>query len=118
VSAGERGLGLLEVVAALAILSLAGLALLSRAVEAARATQRAALEERALAGAERLLIAHVLLGRRDLDRRLGAHEIGELVVSVQRPRRDLYRIAVSRMSSPDVEQLATVVRRAESGDAP
>jgi prepilin-type N-terminal cleavage/methylation domain-containing protein len=116
VSSGDRGMTLLEVVAALAILALAGLALLERVGEATRQVADAADRDRALAVEERLLVTYTLLARGDLDRRIGQHTQGDLTVSVQRPRRSLYRIAVG--ANPNgLEDLITVVYRPDSLDA-
>jgi len=55
-----------------------------------------------------------LFQRADLDRRLGRHPIGDLIVDVERPELTLYRIAVAQASSPDVEDLVTVVYRRDA----
>ena len=116
-SPGERGLGLLEVVAALAILSVAGLSLLATTSATVREVAQAAERARLLAAEERLLAVHALLERGDLDRRLGIREYGAFVVRVQRPTPDLYRIAVAAAAVPDLEDLVTVVFRPDSADA-
>lgn len=116
---GERGAALLEVLAAVVILATAGLALSELLVGATRAGEHAARHERTLEDQERLLIAYTLLERRDLDLRLGARDVGPYVVTVQRPERELYRIAISERRAPDVENLVTVVfRRDETREAP
>lgn len=114
----ERGVALLEVLAAVTILGLVGLALLGLAAEGARAVAEAERRERELADQERLLAAHTLLARSDLDRRLGVREIGPYVVEVQRPEPELYRIAVRRAAAVAVEDLVTVVHRPRGTDAP
>jgi type II secretory pathway component PulJ len=111
VKSPERGVALLEVLAALAILSVAGLGLIELVGMQARAAATAAERERELWDQERLVAAHVLLAARDLDLRLGGREVGPYVVIVQRPERDLYRIAVARRGTPGVEDLATAVYR-------
>jgi hypothetical protein len=113
----RRGAALLEVLAAVAILGTAGVALLELATGHARATADARERESALADEERLLTAHALLGRVDLEQRLGARAVGPYIVRVQRPEAALFRIAIARRSSPNVEDLVTIVYH-EPADAP
>jgi len=110
----NRGIALLEVLVALAILSGAGLALLDLVTGGLRAERDARERERVLGVEERLLTALTLLKRDELDRRLGRHHIGDLIVEVQRPERTLYRIALAQDRSPQVEDLVTVVYRREA----
>jgi type II secretory pathway component PulJ len=110
---GERGVALLEVIVALAILASAGTALIGLLGQALQAESELRDRERALRAAERVLTATTLLTRTDLDRRLGRHPIGELLLEVQRLRPTLYRLAVSLGSAPAVEMLVTVVYRPE-----
>ena len=114
----ERGFALLETLVALAILSGAGLALLDLVTGGLRAERDARERERVLAVEERVLTALTLLKREELDRRLGRHPIGELIVDIQRPERTLYRIALVQHESPQVEDLVTVVYRREARNAP
>lgn len=114
----ERGVALLEVLVALAIVSGAGLAMLDLLTGGLRSERDARERERVLAVQERVLAALTLLKRNELDRRLGRHSIGELVVDIERPERTLYRIAVSQERSPQVEDLVTVVYRGATRDAP
>lgn len=116
-SSHERGAVLLEVVAALAVLSLAGLALLELVAGYARAMATSVARERELWDEERLLTAYALLQASDLDLRLGSRMTGPYVVTVQRPESNLYRIAVSRTATPQVEDLVTVAYR-RGPDAP
>jgi hypothetical protein len=111
VKRGEGGAALLEVVAALAVLSLAGLALLELVAAHTRAMDLVAERERQLWDEERLLTAHVLLGAPDLDLRLGRRVMGSYMVSVQRPEPGLYRVGIGRTISPLVEDLVTVTYR-------
>ena len=67
---------------------------------------------------DRVLTALTLLTRAELDRRLGRHPLGELMVDIQRPERTLYRIALAQQESPQVEDLVTVVYRREASSAP
>lgn len=109
---------LLEVVVALAILSLAGLGLIELVAAHTSALEREVARERVLWDEERLLTAHVLLGASDLDLRLGSRDIGPYVVTVQRPEAHLYRVAVGRSQTPSLEDLVTVVYRRGSPSAP
>ena len=109
----ERGVALLETLVALAIVSGAGLAFLDLVSGGLRAERDARERERVLAVEERVLTALTLLKREDLDRRLGRHPLGELIVDIERPERTLYRIALSQQRSPQVEDLVTVVHRRE-----
>lgn len=110
----ERGAALLEVLAAVAILGIAGLGFVELVAAATRAELRARATERELADAERLLAAHTLLRRDDLDRRLGDRVVGPYVINVQRPERELHRIAIARGDAREVEMLVTVVRRKDA----
>jgi len=114
----DRGIALLEVLVALAILSGAGIALLDIVTGGLRAERDARERERVLAVEQRVLTALTLLKRDELDRRVGRHPIGELIVEIQRPERTLYRIAVSQQESSQVEDLVTVVYRREPRNAP
>jgi hypothetical protein len=66
-----------------------------------------------LRAADRVLTAMTLLGRTDLDRRIGRHPVGEFEVHVSRPERVLYRIAIAAAAAPERTLLATVVHRPE-----
>ncbi len=114
----DRGIALLEVLVALTILSGAGLALLDLVTGGLRAERDARERERMLAVEERVLTGLTLLKRDELDRRLGRHPIGELIVDIERPERTLYRMALMQASSPQVEDLVTVVYRREPRNAP
>ena len=103
---------------ALVILSAAGLSVVG-VLDAGLASERdARARERTLAAEDRILSAMTLLARSDLDQRIGRHQIGEFTVSVQRPERTLYRIAISDMRSVQVEDLVTVVYRREASHVP
>ncbi len=104
---------LLEVLVALTIVSVAGIALVATLAAAVRAQRSAASAERTTSDANRLLAALSLLARTDLDRRLGTRHVGPFDVGVQRPEPTLYRIAVAERTAPDVELLVTVVHRAQ-----
>ena len=109
----ERGIALLETLVALTILAAAGIALVELMTNGIRAERAAQERERMLAVEERVLTALTLLRRDELDRRLGRHEIGDVIADIERPERALYRIAVLQKSSPQMEDLVTVVYRRE-----
>jgi hypothetical protein len=109
---------LLEVLVAVAVLATAGLAVVATASESVRAIAFAETRERELADEERLLAAYTLLAKADLDGRLGTLDAGRYVVRVERPEAQLYRISVRRTEAPHVEDLVTVVYRAEVRGAP
>lgn len=108
---GERGVALLEVLAAVTILGIAGLALAELVTSGTRAVADAKVREAELADQERLLAAYSLLTRADLDLRLGRRHVGPYFVEVQRPERSLYRIGLGRLTAPRTEDLVTVVFR-------
>jgi type II secretory pathway component PulK len=108
----ERGVALLEVLAAVAILGVAGLALVELVAGGTRAVAAARDREQELADEEGLLTAWSLLKREELDQRIGDRLVGPYVMRVQRPERGLYRLAVERSVAPGVEELVTVVYRA------
>jgi type II secretory pathway component PulJ len=110
----NRGVALLEVLAAILILAVAGLGFVELVSAGTRAVTTARARERELADEERLLAAYTLLTRSDLDRRMGRREVGPYLADVQRPERTLYRIALLRQDAPEVEDLVTVVYRPEA----
>jgi type II secretory pathway component PulJ len=114
----DRGVALLEVLVALAILSTSGLALVGLVNAGLSAEREARGREQTLVSEDRLLTGLTLLKREELDRRLGRHPLGEFQVDVERPERTLYRIALAQARSPEVEDLVTVVYRAEPTHAP
>lgn len=115
---GERGVVLLEVLAAVVILTVAGLSLTELASAGLRATARAEDRERVAMDEERLMAAYSLLLGGDLDLRLGGRDVGPYRVRVERPEPELYRVAISEQQSPGVQDLVTVLYRPESPHAP
>jgi len=110
----ERGVVLLEVLVAVVILATAGIGLVEVVGSGLRAERDARLRETTFATEERVLSALTLLNRKELDQRIGRRQIGEFIVDVQRPERTLYRIALLQEQSPQVDDLVTVVYRAET----
>jgi len=118
VQRAEAGVVLLEVLVALAVLAAGGLALAGAVSAGLRSEADARTRERTLATEERVLAAVSLLGRGDLDQRLGRHAVGEFAIDVERPEPTLYRIALADTIAPEVDALVTVVYRPESMNAP
>jgi hypothetical protein len=109
---------LLEVLVALMVLAASGFTLAELVGSGLRSEADARAREGALATEERVFTALCLLGRGDLDRRLGRHRLGEFVTDVGRPERSLYRIALADTIAPEVDALVTVVYRPETTDVP
>lgn len=113
----NRGVALLEVLVAVAILGVAAISLIELVAAGTTAVTAARKRERELADEERLLAAYTLLTRGDLDRRLGERTVGPYILNVQRPEATLYRVALRRSSAPALEDLVTVVYRPEPAHA-
>jgi type II secretory pathway component PulJ len=105
------GVALLEVLIALAILSISGLATVALVDSSIRNQAAMAEREISTATASRVLAALSLLTARDLTQRIGRHQLGEFEVSISRPEPALYRIALNELRAPDQEILVTVVYR-------
>lgn len=110
----NRGVVLLEVLVAVVILATAGIGLVELVGSGLCAERDARLRESTLATEERLLSASTLLNRKELNQRIGRRQIGEFIVDIQRPAPTLYRIALLQELSPQMEDLVTVVYRAEN----
>lgn len=107
----DRGSVLLEVTVALTILATAGISLAAVMSSALQNEERLARREETLANADRVLSATTLLAGGDLDLRLGRHAVGEFIVEVERPEKNLYRLSLFEAGAPDIETLVTVVYR-------
>lgn len=114
----DRGVVLLEVLAAVVILTVAGLSLVEVTSAGMRATWAATARERLQEDEDRLLVAYSLLTRGDLDVRLGDREVGPYLVRVERPEPSLYRVAIGAVGSRGVEDLVTVLFRPEPTRVP
>lgn len=116
-TSSSRGVALLEVMIALAIFSVAVLGAVERLAQLSQTQQAVHERERALADADRLMTAMSLLTRADLDLRLGRREAGPWAVEVQRPRPNLYRVAIG--PADDTQPLlTTLLYRPEPARAP
>jgi prepilin-type N-terminal cleavage/methylation domain-containing protein len=114
---GERGVALLEVLMALAILAVAGTALAGATAAGVRSTTMAAERERASVRREMVLAGLTLLRKNELDAQVGEYPLGEFQVRIQRPRPTIYRIEVSGPTPGDAGTLVTLVYRGD-GAAP
>src|SRR5204862_1755071 len=97
----ERGTILLELMLSLALLGVAGTSVLAAMSEALRNEAAWRRRESLYQTADRVLIAMSLLGRGDLDLRIGTRPVGELLVTVDRPEPTLYRVAVAAAEAPE-----------------
>lgn len=114
----RRGAILLECLVAMTLVMVLGLPALALSRNAVTALAESAREERAATRADASLAAITLLKREELDQRIGWHQIGGFAARIQRPERDLYRIALADTTAPDVELLVTVVYRTAPRQAP
>jgi hypothetical protein len=109
----ERGAALLEVLAAMVILAVAGVGLVGVVLQALQdAAHARARELRYVEAADQL----TRLSLRDADGlalRLGRRSAGTWITSVDRPRPGLYRLAIADTSAPDEALVVTIVRRPE-----
>lgn len=111
----RRGVALLEVLVALAVLGVAGLALVEVSAQSLRILDHAQTVERRVADEDRLLAAYTLLSRQDLGQRAGRHRVGPYDVRVERLDFTLFRITVGPAGEP--ADLTTVVYRPGGEDA-
>jgi type II secretory pathway pseudopilin PulG len=91
----RRGAALLEVLVALSILSVAGLAVVAFAIETTGVITRARIAEGELRRASALLDAVALWPREDLDRHLGDRPQGPWRMQVDRRTRALYTVVLT-----------------------
>ena len=95
----RRGMTLLEVLVALAILGSAGLATVMLGAESSRAVRAAREADRSLREASAFFDAVALWPREDLDRHLGARPQGPWRMRVDRPAPTLYVVTLADSSS-------------------
>lgn len=115
-AANAAGAVLLEVVVALALLSIAGIAAVAMAAESMGAVGRAREAETRLREASHFMEAVALWPREDLDRRLGARRQGPFVLTLQRPSPELYTAALADSATGRV-LLSTSLFRPDTADA-
>jgi hypothetical protein len=94
------------------ILSIVGLSLVELVTQGTMIAATARAREAEQMDEDRLLAATTLLTWSDLDIRIGSRTVGPYVMTVARPEKTLYRIAIGRVVAPEVEDLVTVVFRA------
>lgn len=109
-TAGRAGLVLLEVIAALAILAIAGVSALALASQSFRVVGHAFETERELREASAFFDAATLWPREDLDRRLGDRPQGPWRLRIARPHPTLYTLVLAD-SATGAEILRTSVHR-------
>ena len=110
----RRGSSLLEVVIALAVLGVAGIALLRLIDQAAHAVVQAERADDAVARASSFLDAVTLWSRGDLDRHLGVRVQGSWRMQLLRDG-DLYRVAILDSASRRAIVVTTLYRRGRQG---
>ncbi len=107
----QAGIALLEVMIAMAILSMCGLSMVALVDSSLQARAQAQAREQEIVTASRVLAATTLLRAEELNQRLGVHNVGESRVSVSRPEKALYRLSICNSNAPQLELLVTVVNR-------
>jgi type II secretory pathway pseudopilin PulG len=91
----RRGAVLLEVIVALAILSIAALSAVILARQGAQVVAHAQAADQHIQAASAFMDVVSLWPRADLDRRLGDHPQGPWTLHIDRPTPTFYRIALS-----------------------
>jgi len=109
----ERGVVLFEVLVALTILAVAGLAIESAVGEQARSLADLRAHEEEMRRADQVLTQLSIRDQHNLAIRIGRRVEGGFVTDVQRPRPGLYRLAVADTVAPEVTLLVTAVYRPE-----
>lgn len=113
----DRGVALIEVLVAIAILSMVGVSSIALLTSTLDAHGRLHSRETELARAERVLIATTLLARRELEQRIGRRDVAGFVVWVDRPEPSLFRVGVAPEVDPAAELLSTLIYRAATPSA-
>jgi type II secretory pathway pseudopilin PulG len=90
----RRGVALLEAIVALAIFATVGIAALTMAATATRATASTRDADRELREASGFLEAVALWTRNDLDQRLGDRRQGPWTLTIERPYAELYLVTL------------------------
>jgi len=113
---GRGGVALLEVLVALTLLTVAGIAAITLAAESAGAVRRAREADDGMRRASAFLDAVALWTRDDLDRRLGDRPQGPWRLRIDRPVPSVY-VATLADSGTGAEVLRTALYRPESPHA-
>jgi type II secretory pathway pseudopilin PulG len=111
----RRGIALLEVLVALALLGTSAAALVALGVEAGRSVERARTADAEMRRASAFMDVVALWPRADLDRRLGEHRQGAWLLRIGREQ-DLFAVSL-RDSAGGRELLRTRLFRPDSTEA-
>jgi prepilin-type N-terminal cleavage/methylation domain-containing protein len=112
-AAGRDGLALLEVVIALAVLSMVALGAMTLSAQSADAVRRARTADGEMRAMSAYLDVISLWPREDLDRHLGERSQGAWMLRVNRVAPTLYEVAL-RDSAAAMPALSTVLYRSRS----
>ena len=102
---------LLEVLVALLIVSIAGVAVVGLLATTVQAANRVTREEERIMSAHRVLLQYTLMSEAELAQRIGARQVGGARIAVTRPRPAVYRIAVEDTTAGFPELLVTLLYR-------
>ena len=108
---GKRGVVLLEVLVALTVVTVGGLAALEAVTTGLRTERDMAGREQEMERASRVLARYAVLDRPALEQRIGAQVLDGFEVSVQRPSETVFRLALVATAAPGQEMLVTLVFR-------
>jgi hypothetical protein len=111
------GVVLVEVLAAIAILAVAGLATVAHVASLLDTQQRVLARETEMERAESMMGTLALLDRTELSQSLGMRELGRFAVWIDRPEPSLFRIGIAPVDRPSAELLATLLHRPEAPPA-
>jgi type II secretory pathway pseudopilin PulG len=112
----KSGMMLLEVILAIAILAVAGSAMLGGLLQSFHAVHQAGEAESEVIEAAAFLDAVTLWSRSELDQRLGERRQGRWWLTISRPAVTLYVIGVADSAHRPI--LQTAIYRPEPDDAP
>lgn len=105
----RHGFALLEVLCALAILALSGVALAENVSAAIRAERSAYAAERDALQLDQLLRVHALMNEDDMRLRIGTSRYGRFMVRVSERGRHLYEVRAISASAHGADTMATVM---------
>lgn len=117
-SGQPRGAALLEVIVALAILSVAMLSAMTLVRQSMHSVERVRDADARMRAASAFMDVVSLWPREDLDRHLGDHPQGPWILHVDNPTRTLYRIALSDSAGGPLLLETALFRPVARGGAP